>query len=465
MNPIRHFLSVRMAIAGIVSVGLASLATAEMRIGVAAVDISPPIGAPMAGYYSARGCTGQLDPLHASAMVIEYDSQRAALVALDLITTTTELVDEVREQVTAQTGIPADAVMISASHTHTGPSIRLTGRDAEQLAQASPEVKRYHRELPSKISSAVRQAVDDLSVAKLEAAIGSAAGLAFCRRFHMIDGSVGWNPPKLSPKIVRPVGPTDDDVPTVLVRSADGAIRAVYLNFAMHLDTVSGTSVSADYPGVTAGLLRRATGDELITLFTIGCAGDINHRDVQWADRQKGIDEATRIGTHLASAALHAIRQARPVSEGRLQFARRQVPLRPSPHQPGDVPWAKLTQERKQSGQSVPFLDQVRAGRISDVEALQGSAILAEVQVITLGNELAWVSLPGEIFVELGLAIKQASPFKHTIIAELANGSVGYVPTRAAYAQGNYEVISARVGEGSGERLVEAALDLLQSLH
>jgi hypothetical protein len=75
------------------------------------------------------------------------------------------------------------------------------------------------------------------------------------------------------------------------------------------------------------------------------------------------------------------------------------------------------------------------------------------------------VSLPGEIFVELGLAIKQDSPFRHTIVAELANGSVGYVPARRAYAQGNYEVVSTRCGLGSGELLVDAAVRLLKELH
>ena len=74
------------------------------------------------------------------------------------------------------------------------------------------------------------------------------------------------------------------------------------------------------------------------------------------------------------------------------------------------------------------------------------------------------VSLPGEIFVELGLAIKKASPFKHTFIAELANGSIGYIPNRSAYAEGNYEVVSARCAEGSGEMLVDAAVKLLKEL-
>ena len=100
-----------------------------------------------------------------------------------------------------------------------------------------------------------------------------------------------------------------------------------------------------------------------------------------------------------------------------------------------------------------------------DVEARHGKPTEVEVQVVALGNDLAWVSLPGEIFVELGLAIKQDSPFPHTIIAELANGSIGYIPTRRAYTQGNYEVVSARCAEGSGEMLVDAAIGLLKELH
>ena len=82
-----------------------------------------------------------------------------------------------------------------------------------------------------------------------------------------------------------------------------------------------------------------------------------------------------------------------------------------------------------------------------------------------VGDDLAWVSLPGEVFVQLGQAIKWGSPYRNTIIAELANGSIGYIPTRQAYSQGNYEVISARCAEGSGERLVDSALTQLRALY
>ena len=87
------------------------------------------------------------------------------------------------------------------------------------------------------------------------------------------------------------------------------------------------------------------------------------------------------------------------------------------------------------------------------------------MQVIALGRDVAWVAWPGEIFVELGLSVEAGSPFAHTYNVELANGAIGYIPNKSAYPEGNYEVESARVAEGSGEMLVTSALRMLAELH
>ena len=92
-----------------------------------------------------------------------------------------------------------------------------------------------------------------------------------------------------------------------------------------------------------------------------------------------------------------------------------------------------------------------------------GQSLPVEVHTICLGEELAIVTLPGEVFVNLGLAIKQNSPFRTTIIIELANAvETCYIPTQAAYAGGSYEVTNSTVKPGSGERLVEAVLHQLR---
>lgn len=186
---------------------------------------------------------------------------------------------------------------------------------------------------------------------------------------------------------------------------------------------------------------------------------------MNWEAPQKGPGEATRIGTILAASVFKAARELKPASGDQLRVAREVVKLPLPAITPEQVQKATAIMQEVISGEKKPaFLDQVDAFKVVDVEGRKGAPWEVEVQVITLGNEVAVVSLPGEIFVELGLDIKKLSPFKHTFIAELANGSIGYIPTKRAYGQGAYEVVSARCAAGSGEILVEAAARLLQKL-
>jgi hypothetical protein len=135
-----------------------------------------------------------------------------------------------------------------------------------------------------------------------------------------------------------------------------------------------------------------------------------------------------------------------------------------APYSPEDVTKAREVVAAYGKPNSRPFYDQVYAFKVLELEERNHQPLEAEVQVIALGRDLAWVGLPGEIFVELGKTIKLASPFRHTIIAELANGSLGYIPDRKAYPQGAYEPISARMAAGSGEKLVDAASAMLVDL-
>ena len=151
----------------------------------------------------------------------------------------------------------------------------------------------------------------------------------------------------------------------------------------------------------------------------------------------------------------------KPVGDTALRVRSEMLQLPLAGITPEDVQEARATVEKKDKAK---FMEQVKAYKVLDVEKRQGKPLEVEVQVITMGDSLAWVSLPGEIFVELGLSIKAASPFAQTHIAELANGSIGYIPNRSAYAEGNYEVVSARCAEGSGEMLVQAAVKMLEEL-
>lgn len=444
----------------------ATAAAGELRVGAAAVNATPPLRIPMAGYYATRLAEGTLDDLHAKAIVFEQDGVRGALVAVDLVTLGRPTIEAARKQIAATTGVPPEAVMISATHSHTGPLLNgISERNAVYGGDSDLAVA-YTRALPGKIAEAVKAAEAALTPARLAAAVGAEPTLPFNRRYVMKDGSVGWNVAKQSTEVVRPAGPIDPAVPVVYAEAlADGRPLATYVNFAMHLDTVGGLKFSSDYAHPLAHVLARVKAPGMVTLFTIGCAGDINHVNRADKAQMKGLAEATRIGTTLAGEVIKTYARLAPVATTALVVRRATVALELPTLAPGDVEKARAFATRIGSKQDPKFLEKVWAFTALDVFGRQGRPLEVEVQVIALGPDLAWVSLPGEIFVELGLAIKAASPFKHTIIAELANGSIGYIPTARAYDEGNYEPVSARCAKGSGEKLVEAALALLREAH
>jgi hypothetical protein len=435
----------------------------EMRVGAAEVSITPTPGIPMAGYYSERGAQGVHDDLHAKAIVIECAGAKAALVVLDLITTPRQLVEDTRREVEKTSQISGGNVMISATHSHTGPVLDPGGR----FGGNSPLVKNYRAGLPARIAEAVRVADSHLTPAVALAARGREDSIAFNRRFHMKDGSVGWNPGKRNPNILKAAGPIDPDVPIVYFEAANGKPLATYVNYAVHLDNIGQPQISADMPFTLSQALASFKGPEMITVWSAGCCGDVNHIDVHWAQPQSGFGNAARIGTILAGEVLRCWPTLRPIEPTALRVKKTIV----------DLPLPELKSEEIAKAQAIAarvedpkaarpsFPEMVRAFKVLDIAGRKEEPQHVEVQVIALGNEIAWVSLPGEIFVELGLAIKQDSPFPQTIVAELANGAIGYIPSRRAYAQGNYEVESARCAAGSGERLVEAAVKLLNELH
>lgn len=454
-----------MKLAVILLLPLLSASAADLRLGRAAVVITPPVGMPMGGSYGLRLSTGVLDDLHAKALVIEVDGTRAALVACDLVAISEPVIHEARRLIQQATALGPDQVMISATHTHSGPL--MGGRGARDKAFGGDlEVsKQYMAALPEKIAESVRLAAANLAPARLSAAIGHEDTVSFNRRFLMKDGSYGWNPGKRNPNIVRPAGPIDPEVAVVYFDSPDSKPSATYVNHALHVAVTGGTRFSSDFPGVIARRLAAAKSPEMLTVFTIGAAGNVNHIDVSDPARQGGPTEAARIGAILAAEILRAFDRLQPIDPAPLSFRREVVKLPLPEIRSGEMEKAHAVIARFGTPNPPPFLELVNAVKVADIAARDGRPVDGEVQVITLGDQIAFVGLPGEMFVELGLAIKQNSPFPYTIVAELAGPWIGYVPNRKAYTEGNYEPVSARCAAGCGEMLADSALRQLVDLY
>ncbi|WP_139228414.1 hypothetical protein [Planctomicrobium piriforme] len=433
----------------------------ELRIGKGLVDITPPLGTPMLTPMSrpfVKLSEEAHDPLCVRAIVIECDGRKVAIAACDVTSIPNHMYDTARAMIVAETKIDADAIMISATHTHTAPQIR-----ERYLGKVDEEAKQkalaYIELLPRKMAEAISIANSNLEPAVGLAGIGFEDTISFNRRFVMKDGSVltnpGKNDPALHEQIVRAAGPTDPEVGVVYFESPEKLPLATLVNFSLHLDTDGGSAPTADFAGTLHEILRTARGSDMLSLFAIGAAGNINHYnllDPKNPRRAKGHEESARIGSVLAAAVLRTFPTLQPLDCSTLRYGRKMVEI--------DFPREKGANMAAQHNNSAKFFD----GEVDVYNEAGRQWFEAEVQVIALGPELAWVGLPGEMFVEFGLAIKNASPYRYTMIHELSNRSIGYVPNMRAYPEGAYEGLATRCAAGSGEQLVDAATRLLIEL-
>jgi neutral ceramidase len=230
--------------------------------------------------------------------------------------------------------------------------------------------------------------------------------------------------------------------------------------FAMHSDTMGGTQYSADYAFYLQQTLRQAFGKEFISAFGAGTCGDLNHINVNKKEPVKGPEVSERLGSTLGRTVLGASTQLSAIHHPSIAVRTKTLPVPLQEYTPEQLADAR-SKINKLGDTNTDFFVKVVAVKVLDL-AMHGSTCPMEVQVFRLDADTALVCLPCEIFVELGLAIKQASPFKKTMVISICNDRPSYVPTKKAFTEGSYEVTNARVKPGAGEMLVEAAIELLK---
>jgi neutral ceramidase len=453
-----RFLGVVLLLAGCAAPAAPS--PTELLVGIAETDLTPTMPYGLSGYYHERKSTEVRDPLHAKALVFRQGGESVALVLCDLCGVAPELTEEVRRRAAPRSGIPAERIIVAATHTHTGPAYEADLR--KLMERGGVDAAAYPPRLIDAITEAVVRAAGSTAPMNLKAGSGTQeTPVSFSRRFIMKDGNVQTWANYRNSETVREANPVDPEVAVLLVSDAERA-RAALVNFALHLDTLGGTKWSADFPHDMGKVLRSALGEALLPIFANGCCGDINHSDPRAEKR----NTTEFIGTSLGETAKKALPSLRDVHP-RLGVHRAVVRAPLQEAGADDLAWARAFVERERAGQKVPFLEQVKAHKLLKVERLrrQGPDLLLEVHAIRLGPDAAIVTLPGEVFVELGLAIKKASPFKTTFVIELANTEeTSYIPKRDAYPLGGYEVVNSTLAAGGGEKLVEAAIRLLGEL-
>jgi len=425
----------------------------QLRVGFGESDINPPHGLYMCGSLDPRKNEGTTDPLQSHALVAENNGRRIAIVGVDLIGLPKELADTIIAEAARRTGIPTHAIMISCSHTHSGPYT------AENVYSSDVIDGDYLSTLPDRIAASVEQAAGQVEPASMHIGRSLVHHGIHNRRVICPDGKVmnTWMPQALNdldliPQVYGTAGPVDPELWVVRFDRLDGSTLGVFYNYSLHTNSKSGTTWSADYPCVVAEFMREEYGPEVISVYTPGACADINVTigGERWREG----------ATYFAEQAVDAARRAIPIKGAIAVSAIRRditVPRRdPADH----------------SSEAIGRLNWGGAGGRADVFDRQAALVASlpeqwdvPVNAARIGP-LAIASNPGELFVEHGLSIKRRSPFPYTVVAELTNDLAMYLPTEAAFRQEGYEALVGpnRIALEGVERIVDTAVELAEAL-
>ena len=436
------------------------------------IDVTPPLGVPLSGYYGRRAMTGILDPLHATCLALSDGKTKAVVVALDNLQVHEAVIAQMKEAIKAKTGLPPEAVFIHASHIHTGPTVVAKGVCVKEGDE--PIVDLSNKILISRLSDGVKYALDDLAPAKMLMGRGEAKDISFIRRYKMKDGTTQTNPGVNNPNIDHPIGQPDEQVQLVrFVR--EGKKEIALLNFQCHPDVIGGTKCSADWPGLTCRYLERTFGGEIDAILINGAQGDTNHvkTDVKEGDvRRKGYETSKHMARTIVGSALQIWGKCLPVPAGRITYGMRTVRIDSHRGKPEDLPLAHKYVELHKSGRGaeIPAKGMMHttlvAGAYRMVQLENGPDHFdMDVSSVAIGTTLAFAGFPGEPFTWMGTEVKAKSPFAMTMPACTTNGSRGYFPVASAYEEGGYEAATSRFAPGSAERLVNGQLEQLKSLY
>ncbi|MEM2110607.1 MAG: hypothetical protein QXX08_01875 [Candidatus Bathyarchaeia archaeon] len=442
---------------------------ARLKAGAAMVDITPPLGVEISGYFEKRIARDIHDPLFSKALILDDGASKVAIVVCDLISVERKYLDNAKNVIYERTGIPPSNVLICCTHTHTGPE---TGESW------------YGGFLVNRISDAVQLAVNRLTDAEIGVEKEEEAKPLGNRRFYMKDGTIWTNPGLLNPNIVRPAGPVDPEINVLCVRKPNGSTIGLMANYAMHYAGLSPTEkcedmymISADYFGEFSRIIQRMKGEEFVAMLANGTCGDVIMFDAikPHGKENKFFGHAERVASLLAGKSIWAWNQMNFQKETRLAASMEEVTI------PRRIP----TEEE------LKYASELASGKIKAVNMRQCALkyffypkidyflnapkhIKTWVQTIAIGDVAAIIGLPGEIFVEHGLKIKKESPFRYTFICELANDSIWYVPTLRAFEEdgdlrssGSYETTIGPniLAPEAGDIIVNSALKMMNKLY
>ena len=449
-----------------------------MHVGYACVNINPPLGSDLAGYYIPRYAKGFLDDLEAHSIAISVKDTKIVIVSVDTCYLKTPLADGYRDAISAATGIPRERLFLTATHTHTGP--RVTPIDGLQ-EDAIAAIERYAAFVQERLIDLVKLALSDLKPSKMGFITGVAPErVAYIRLYQMKDGTSMTCPPINDPNIDHPIGTLDQRV-HVLRFDREGGCSIVIANYGLHADTVNGELICSDWIGWMRRTVETAL-DGTKCLCLIGCQGDVgsthvfpeggdmNDTEISFDNEMKSPGMARFVGRALAGTILQVYDKVEYVDVEDIQMLQQMVKVGANCPTPEQLPQAHEYKRLHEAGRDdeIPYTAMelttvvAEAIRMCNLE-FGPDAFDLELTGIKLGP-VAFVGIPGEPFTDIGRRIKDTDGFRLIMPVALANGYEGYFPSADAYAAGGYESRSSRFCPQVADQIVEGGKKLLNAL-
>jgi len=421
---------------------------AALHVGAAAAEFEADDSMVIAGGITPGKANGQEGKLRAVAVVLEQQPfGKLAVVACDVLMITREHLDPVVAEITKTTGIPAANILINCTHTHHAPSTMVVhGYGLDET---------FTKRVQRGIVRAVQDANASLSKdgCRFFFHLGEEKTVGQNSRVLLADGQIYWVGPKDG--FVRPTGPFDPELPVLAFRDSADKLRALIYNHSTHtIGTRQTGRRSPSFYGLAAQELEAEFGGTVC--FLEGASGSTHNLAMS------GDELAKRI----KAAVLDTLSQAEPRTVTRLAALKRPFKFKVRSFDEAREDEAVLRYCRKYVGAYGDSVVKVFRDMRKTLAPQQGQVRETWLQVLLIGD-VAIVGVPAEYFTQLGLDIKNRSPFRHTYVAELANDWIGYLPNLEGHKLGGYQVWTgyhSYAEPGTGERIADEVVAMLKEL-
>lgn len=441
---------------------------ARLRAGAYAIDITP-LDFPVIvnGMFNERIADRAHDPLHARCLVLDNGACKIAIAVVDNCIVPRELIDAAKEMASRSTGIPEDRILVSATHTHSAPSVvGALGSDVDP---------KYVEFLPGRIARGIERAADNLVPARAGWGTIDAPGYSYCRRWILRPDKIrvdpfgnanvraNMHPGYQNADFLGPSGPVDTGLSMLSLRTTDDKPLAVLANFSMHY--FGSPILSADYFGrftdrLTKALAPEPTEPPFVAIMSQGTSGDLMWMDYGMPQSTMDIDTYSDGVANLALKLLPTLEY-----HDKIPLDMRETTLTLRTRQPSSerIAWSeKIVEESR--GRKPTTQPEIYAREQLILTKYPTREL--KLQAIRVGD-LGIVAIPNEVFSITGLKLKAQSPFPTTFNIALANGGEGYIPPPEQHRLGGYTTWAARsagLEEQAEPVIVETQLQQLEKL-